>query len=86
MKQSSVPGSFRDPSGFLFHRDGQLFRQINNEYQQEYELLFQSGLYEELCSQKKMVPHQEVSLDLAMNDQAYKVIQPRQLPFISYPY
>jgi len=45
-----------------------------------------SGLYEELCSQKMLVPHKEVSQDLALNNKAYKVIQPIQLPFISYPY
>ncbi len=86
MTLSNVPGSFRDPSGFLFYRNGQLLRQINNEYRQEFEFLLQSGLYEELCSQKMLVPHKEMSLDLALNDKAYRVIKPHQLPFISYPY
>ncbi len=86
MNSSNIPGSFRDPSGFLYRRNGQLFRQINTEYQQEYELLLQSGLYEQLSSQKMLVPHKEMPLDLALNDKAYKVIQPHQLPFISYPY
>ncbi len=45
-----------------------------------------SGLYETLCNQKMLVPHKEVSQDLALDDKAYKVIQPHQLPFISYPY
>jgi len=86
MSLSKVSGSFRDPSGFLFYLNGQIYRQINTEYQQEYELLMHSGLYDELCSQKMLVPHEEVSQDLALNDKAYKVIQPHQLPFISYPY
>ena len=86
MSLLNVPGSFRDPSGFLFYRDNQLYRQINHTYAQHYEHLMQSGLYDELCSREMLIPHQEVSLDLAHDDQAYKVIQPQQVPTISYPY
>ena len=41
----SIPGSFRDPSGFLFSRDGTLFRQVNSIYRENYDNLMQSGLY-----------------------------------------
>ena len=42
------PSSFRDPSGFVFYREGRLYRQINASYQSQYEHLVQSGLYEAL--------------------------------------
>lgn len=44
-EKNKVPGSFRDPSGFLFLYDGQLYRQINSSYQENFEHLPQSGLY-----------------------------------------
>ena len=40
--------SFRDPSGFLFTRDGILYRQVNTLYQENYTRLMTSGLYEQL--------------------------------------
>jgi ribosomal protein L11 methylase PrmA len=43
-------------------------------------------LYEELTAAGLMVEHEEVSLSRAFGDEAYRVIRPRQVPFISYPY
>lgn len=48
MNNQVHPASFRDPSGFLFRRDGILYRQVNRSYQEEYELLNSCGLYAEL--------------------------------------
>jgi len=45
-----------------------------------------SGLYSELESKRYLIPHKEVSLELAVGNDAYKVIQPQVVPFISYPY
>lgn len=83
----SVAGSFRDPSGFLFFQNGELYRQINNCYKEDYNLLMQSGLYEELSRDRLLIPHQEVELKFARQpDISFKVIQPELLKFISYPY
>ena len=81
-----VPSSFRDRSGYLFHEQGQLYRQINSVYRRDYELLMESGLYDSLTEDGLLVPHQEVSPKLKQNDESYKTIQPERLPFISYPY
>lgn len=81
-----VAGSFRDPSGFLFLRDGILYRQINVGYRQAYDRLMGSGLYEALARENLLVPHQEVAVTEAAGRNAYKVIRPQRLPFISYPY
>jgi len=78
--------SFRDPSGFLFERDGQLYRQINQNYQIQYEHLMKSGLYEELNREGLLVPHEEVSIPPENPANTYRVIQPLRLPFITYPY
>ena len=82
-----VSGSFRDPSGFMFTHDGQLYRQVNQKYQEDYDLLMRSGLYDQLNRSRTLVAHQEVELALAPQpDIAYKVIQPEKIDFISYPY
>lgn len=82
-----VSGSFRDPSGFMFKHDGKLYRQVNQKYQEEYDLLMSSGLYDQLNKTRTLVAHKEVELDLAPRpDIAYKVIQPEIVDFISYPY
>ena len=83
---SSQSSSFRDPSGFLFSREGILFRQVNMIYREQYDLLMQSGLYDKLLKRKMIVSHQEVNVDPAQPEFAYKVIQPLPLAFISYPY
>lgn len=80
-----VSGSFRDPSGFLFHADGVLYRQVNLGYRDEYDALMSSGLYDVLCKKGALVPHHEVSIQPATSD-AYRVIKPELIPFISYPY
>lgn len=80
-------GSFRDPSGFLFYRKGVLYRQVNQGYRPHYDHLMSSELYSSLASKKLMIPHEEVDLSLAPEpDQAYKILQPEPVDFISYPY
>lgn len=83
---AQLPASFRDPSGFLFSRDGVLYRQINRVYEHEYVRLLESGLYEKLVKTGLLIPHIEVDQPPAEPDSMFKVIQPELIPFISYPY
>ncbi len=82
-----ISGSFRDPSGFLFTIDNSLYRQVNYSYQNDYDLFMNSGLYDHLRKSNTLVSHDEVSLDISPDPQnAYKVIKPELIDFISYPY
>jgi len=82
-----VSGSFRDPSGFMFKHDENLYRQVNQRYREEYDSLMSSGLYEQLTKTKTLVAHKEVDIHLApLPDIAYKIIQPEVVNFVSYPY
>jgi hypothetical protein len=81
-----LSASFRDPSGFLFSHEGVIYRQVNRRYEQEYEQLMESGLYEKLVRAGLLIPHTEADPALAPSDPAYKVIQPERVRFISYPY
>jgi ribosomal protein L11 methylase PrmA len=78
--------SFRDPSGFLFYEDGKLFRQVNRCYQQDYDFLLGSGLYNKLCDNGLLVRHKEIEEHRGLNDSKYKIIEPELINFISYPY
>lgn len=86
MTDSQIPGSFRDPSGFLYRRDGVLLRQVDDVYAADYDALNSSGLYAELVDKQLMIPHAEVDASLAHSQPAYKVIKPEPVAFISYPY
>jgi ribosomal protein L11 methylase PrmA len=83
---ANIPSSFRDPSGFLFYRDGSIYRQVNTNYRDNYEHLMDSGLYKTLVDAELLVPHKEVEVEPARSDKVYNVIEPELIPFISYPY
>ena len=76
-----IKSSFRDPSGYMFQQDGELFRHINPSYFADYDHLMQSGLYEKLVQKKFLIPHEEVS-----KSQNGVTIKPKKVNFISYPY
>lgn len=81
-----LPSSFRDPSGFVFIKNKVLYRQVNPIYKTHYESLMQSGLYQELTSSLLLIPHKEISPAKLNIRNAYKIIEPDKIPFISYPY
>lgn len=80
------PGSFRDPSGFVFSRGGLIYRQVNQSYKDSYDHLMLSGLYQHLVQAGLLISHSEVGANMAFAGQAYKVLQPEVVSFVSYPY
>ncbi len=86
MTINQLGASFRDPSGFLFTRDGVLYRQVNQVYAADYARLMDSGLYEKLVKAGLLVPHTESDAAPADPATAHKIIRPEKVPFISYPY
>jgi SAM-dependent methyltransferase len=86
MGAEALGASYRDPSGFVYTRDGTLYRQVNRVFQGHYQAFLQSGLYAELEEGRLLVPHREVSLDLAASPDAVAVLEPERVEFISYPY
>ena len=76
------PGSYRDPSGFIFRRDGVLYRQVNSRFADDWAAFESSGLASELISRELLVAHQPASLDLAPEPEAVAVISPEEIGFI----
>ncbi|AHG93590.1 nodulation protein NoeA-related protein (plasmid) [Gemmatirosa kalamazoonensis] len=81
-----VAGSFRDPSGFVYTKNGTLYRQVNRVFAEEYDAVRASGLYEELASAGLLVAHAEDDPAAAATPDAHVVLRPERVPFISYPY
>jgi hypothetical protein len=80
------PASFKDPAGFVFLQEGKLFRQVNQSYANDYDLLIKSGLYDALTSKDWLIPHIEMSDNLTSSSEHYKTLIPVELSFTSYVY
>ena len=86
MNSNIHPASFRDPSGFLFTRNGILYRQVNRSYQEEFELFMSSGLYDALTGKGWLISHEEVDIRAEDAQNAFKILKPEKVETISYPY
>lgn len=82
----NISSSFRDPSGFVFYRDGSIYRRVNIDYKEDYDQLMNSGLYKTLLKADLLIPHDEVEFDDIRSDGFYKIIKPELVSFISYPF
>lgn len=86
MVSGQLLSSFRDPSGFVFFRDGAIYRQVNVPYKENYDHLVHSGLLQALVDAELLIPHIEADIGYSISEEAYKIIKPEAIPFISYPY
>jgi len=82
----TLPASFRDPSGFIFQNEGELYRQVNLSYKDNYQMLMDSGLYAALVKQGMFTPHVEVDGPVADKRSVWRILRPEPIPLISYPY
>jgi hypothetical protein len=80
-----LPSSYRDPSGFMFEKEGVLYRQVNRIYSENFDAFINSGCYDTLVKKGLLIPHQEVK-DFQTDELSYKIIRPEPIAFISYPY
>ena len=83
MHDRALGASFRDPSGYLFERDGVLLRRIHRGYAPHYDLLMSSGLYAELVEHGQLIPHEEIRTDA---DDVHRILRPERVDFVSHPY
>jgi hypothetical protein len=82
----TLPASFRDPSGFIFQHEGELYRQVNRSYRDHYQMLMDSGLYAALVKQGMLTPHDEVDGPVADESSVWRILKPEPINLISYPY
>lgn len=80
------PGSFKDPSGQVFSRDGKIYRAIFGPGVEDFEAARDAGVYRKLIKAGLLLPHEEVSdYDLTPDGAVYCLTHP-YLPMISYPW
>lgn len=80
------PGSWRDPSGFVFRREGVVHRQIQPSFAAEWQHFLDSGLHARLVGLGMLIAHEEAPLSASFDGAAHRVIRPEPIDFISYPY
>lgn len=80
------PSSYRDPSGFIFEKEGVLYRQVNLVFKNDFDLFTTSGCYDNLVKQKLLIPHETTDKNLTGTKEYFKTLQPVPVEFISYPY
>lgn len=81
MLQNKHPSSFRDPSGYIFIKDGEIYRRINAGYLVTFAKLIGTGLYDKLVNEGWLVPHEIIE-----EKKEFVIIKPQQLGFITYPH
>ncbi len=83
-----VQSSFRDPAGHVFTYQSTVYRQVNLVGKDDYDSFLSSGLYDDLVAKQLIIEHKEVDKvkGLELPDGCYKLLRPKQLDFISYPY
>ena len=81
-------GSFRDPSGHVYEKDGRIFRTVSAIAAPNYEFLTRTGVLTPLIDDGWLIECHEVppaTLPGLPGATRYVVEHPR-LPFVSYPY
>jgi ribosomal protein L11 methylase PrmA len=78
--------SFRDPSGFVFWREGRPYRQIQRSFAAEWDAFEASPLKQRLLADGRLIAYETVSVELAQAPGAHAVIRPERIDVVSYPY
>ena len=81
-----LPSSYRDPSGFIFEKDGVLYRQVNKIFKNDFDLFINSGCYEDLVKKNLLISHEVILQNLTSSDLWYTTLRPKRIKFTSYPY
>jgi hypothetical protein len=80
------PASYRDPSGFVYRRDGVLLRQVQPPFAEDWHAFNDSGLFRHLADDRLLVAHEEADPALAASPGAIAVLRPEPIAFLSFPY
>lgn len=85
IEQHKDLASFRDPAGFVFYENNEVFRYISPSYYPKYKKLVISGLYKKLINKGYLIPFEEIGKESTPDGEGL-IIKPHKIPFISYPY
>lgn len=83
---NSHPSSYRDPSGFVFTKNNNLYRQVNKVFADDFEKFISGGCYDSFIKNGWLIPHETIKENLTGDEQWFLTLKPEKIPFISYPY
>lgn len=85
---SAVAGSFRDPAGTVFERDGRIFRTVMPAVLDDYTFVRAGDFLPRLVAAGRVIGEQEVNAALLGTAAAgaSRVLEHPRLPFVSHPY
>ncbi len=78
------PASFRDPSGFIYEKDGTVFRFVSSTYSQHFQKLKSSGLYNDLVAKNQLLSFEELIENHTGQSDWLTTLRPLQIPFLNY--
>ena len=81
MEGGKHPSSFRDPSGYIFIKDGKIYRRVNASYLPVFSKFIETGLYDKLVQEGLLIPHEIIE-----DQKDYLIIKPQHLELITYPH
>ena len=85
-----VPGSFRDPAGYVFECDNKIFRTVNACFAENFDRVQASGILEQLAVRQFVLPATLINSDRSVlqstGAETTYLLEIPKLPFISYPY
>jgi len=82
----SDPGSFRDPSGSIFRKNGKIYRSIYKAGVRDFEAAQASGVYDQLIKSGILFPFQLIDTPEFAPDATIHCLSHPRLPMISYPW
>lgn len=87
------PGSFRDPSGYIFSDGERIYRSVNPAAQDDYEAARACGLLDLAASKGLLIPSREVAFSRVpeelrgpRGEMPVRVLEHPRVPVITYPY
>jgi ribosomal protein L11 methylase PrmA len=89
-EQERDPASYRDPTGYVFTRNGRIFRRVSPMGLEAYRAVRDSGALKPLIARGDVIEAEEVGADGAADDGGGSApgmtLEHPRLPVISYPY
>ncbi len=84
----AVRGSFRDPSGRVYDRDGKIYRTVTRKGSLAFEAVLETGFLQRQVEAGRLLPFQRITEPavLSMFPDAVHVLEHPRLDYISHPY
>lgn len=83
---SHHPSSYRDPSGFIFEKEGIVYRQVNSSFKDHFDHFIQSGCYKHLTERGLLITHEQIHHNLTGDNDYYTIVKPERIGLVTYPY